>query len=225
VDALSRGRRLVLLAGTVWLLLLAGLAIALLRESPGPDSQVVLGVGIGRHDGPGGIAFLSGRRLVCGPTDRAPYTDRCTVGVAGRDLELYARRNPPGSPNEAGGACEAVYAGRTWSCQIASRHVHVPWFAYLDHGLGLTPAELAAVRWAHPLPNLPQGVYVVGMFVVAGLTALGAAGAVTFWWGQSEAAAGRASGGRAAVPGALTTPVVFVVLLFLAVLATRGYWD
>jgi Zn-dependent membrane protease YugP len=41
---------------------------------------------------------------------RAPFTSRCTAEVAGRGLELLARRNPPGHPNQLGGACEAVYA-------------------------------------------------------------------------------------------------------------------
>jgi hypothetical protein len=221
----SRGRRLVLVVAAAWLLGLAALALALERDAPGPRSQAILGVGIGGYTGPGGIAYLSGRRLACGPADRAPYTARCTVAVAGRELALYARRNPPEDLNQLGGACEAVYAGRTWPCRIGSRHVHVPWFAYLDHGLGLTPAELDAVRRAHPLPNLPEDVFFVGIVVVAGLTALGTGGAVTFWWGAADAAAGRATAGWSAVRGALTAPVVFVLAFFLAAVATGGYWD
>jgi hypothetical protein len=207
-----------------WLLGLVVLALALRRDAPGPRAQVVQGVGIGRYDGPGGVAYLSGQRLTCAPTDRTPYTSRCTVGVAGRELTLYARRNPPEDPNQLGGACEAVYAGRSWPCRIGMHHL-VPWYAVLDEPLGLTPAGLDAVRRAHPLPNLPERVYVAGVFAVAALTALGAGGAVAVWWSHADTAAGRMAWGWAAVGGALATPVVFVVTLLLAAVATGGYWD
>lgn len=223
---LTPGRRLVLTAATAWTLGLAVLALVLRQAAPGPAGQDVLGVGIGRYNGPGGIAYLSGRRLACGPPTRAHYTARCTVEIAGGELELLARRNPPGHPNQLGGACEAVYAGRAWPCRIGGRHVHVHWFAYLDEPLGLTPAELDAVRRAHPLPNLPQDVFFVALFLVPTLTALGAGAGLTFWLAEGDPGRlGSAGGGWAAVWGALATPVAFVPTFVATALATSGYWD
>jgi hypothetical protein len=142
------------------------------------------------------------------------------VEVAGETLELFARRNPPEDPNQLGGACEAHYAGQAWPCQVGWRHVGVYWFAYLDPPLGLTPAQLAAVRRAHPLPNLPERAILGGLLAVPTLTGLAVGGGAAVWLRH---------GGRgwvtAVVTATLVGPAVFVGTFVLAARATSGYWD
>ena len=213
-------RRLVLAAAAAWTLALVLLGLALRREAPGPPGQDVLGVGFGSYDGPGGIVYLSGRQLSCAPVAAVPFTSRCTVAIAGQTLELLARRNPAGDPNQLGGACEARYAGRVWPCQIGSRHVHVHAFAYLDQPLGLTPAQLEAVRRAHPLANLPEEPFLLGVLLVAAFSAMVAAGGATAWF-----VSGGHGRGKALAAAALAGPVAFATSFVLALRATSGFWD
>jgi hypothetical protein len=209
-----------LAAAAAYALVLVALALALLRSSPGPATQDVQGIGIGSYGGPGGIAYLSGRDLACTPSTRPPFTSRCTVEVAGETLELFAHRNPPGAPNQLGGACEARYAGEAWPCRIGGRHVHVQWFAYLDQPLGLTPAQLAAVRRAHPLPNVPERAILSGLLAVPALTGLAAAGGTTVWLRR-----GGHGWAAAITAGALVGPAALAGTFVLAAGATSGYGD
>jgi hypothetical protein len=141
------------------------------------------------------------------------------VEVAGQELVLLARRHSPGHPNQLGGACEALYDGRSWPCAVGSRHVHVHWYASLP-SLGLTPAEMEAVRRAHPLPNLSARAVVAGLLVASVLTALLAAAGAAVW--QVSGGHGWVAAGATA---AVTAPVAFLGVLFLAARATSGYWD
>lgn len=213
-------RRVVVIAVVAWLLGLAMLVFALDRAAPGPGGQEVQGLGIGSVDGVGGIAFVSGKQLTCGPATLAPFTSRCAMELAGHTLEVHALHNSPGHPNQLGGACTAFYAGQEWPCRLGMRHLGVPWFAYVDLPLGLSPTQLEGIRRTHLLANLPERPFVIGTFAVPMLTAIFLAGGVATWL---------VTGGyrRTAVGGAVltTTPAVLVGTFLLALRATRGFWD
>ncbi|HEX2035460.1 MAG TPA: hypothetical protein VHS99_14880 [Chloroflexota bacterium] len=213
-------RHLLLLAVAGYALALLLLAFLLERASPGPAGQDLQGVGIGSYGSDGGIAYISGRQLHCEPTAHAGYTSRCTVTVAGKALELFARRNPPQHPNQLGGACEARYAGTIWPCRVGSRHVHVHWFAFIDQPLGLGAVEVDAVRRAHLFQNAPQDTYVAGILVVPVLSALVAAGGLGGW--LVAGACGWLKAGAAAL---LSGVAAFAGTFLLTMWATVGYWD
>lgn len=212
-------QRLALLAFAIYGLGLTLLAGGLYLASPGPRGQALLGVAIGRHDGPGGIAYLSGRRLSCAPAAEEPASSRCAVMVAGRPLELLARRNGSDAANQLGGVCSAQYAGREWPCVVGSRHVHTHWFAYLSEPLGLGPAELEALRRQHPVENLPERVFLQGLLLVPIITTLVVtAGSVLWGWGRRRQ---RPTLGRSLLLGA----AAWVGALALMLSVTGGFWD
>jgi hypothetical protein len=198
------------------------LAIFLYNASPGPVSQEILGVGIGRHDQTGGIAYLSGRHLRCeGPKDQlVGSTTTCQVEIAGRSLMIRAQRNPPMHPNQLGGSCEAFYAGKAWPCRIDSRHVHVAWFAYLDESLGLDNDQLAVLRQHYFLENLPESSFLNGISLVSFVTAALVFVIVGVWLRPRM---------RNRFSGALLTIACSAVTWFgtwlLAVVLTNGFWD
>ena len=164
-------RRAVLLLTGAYLAGLLILAVLVFRATPGPRSQEILGVGIGSYEADAGIAFLSGRRLHCVPlAGDGIYAMACTVEIGGKPLEIRARRNAPSDPNQLGGVCAAFYDGKVWPCEIGSRHVQVPWFAYLSEPLGLSAAQLAGLRRTYLFENLPEPPLVQGMFAVPILT-------------------------------------------------------
>jgi hypothetical protein len=126
------------------------LAIFVQRATPGPPSQDILGVGIGNYYSGAGVAYLSGRRLSCVSLPAEdPFTSICTVSIAGKPLEIRARRNPPADPMQLGGACEAIYDGQQWPCRVGSRHVQVHWFAYIDDPLGWADNQRFVYRERH----------------------------------------------------------------------------
>jgi hypothetical protein len=221
IGPMSRTQRVALSAVAGYALVLAFLGLALHLASPGPEHQELLGVGIGRHGDAGGIVYLSGRRLRCGPTADARFSTRCTLEVAGQTLELLARRNPPEQPMQFGGSCAARYAGREWPCEVGSRHVHVHWFAYLDEPLGLSQAQLDALRRQHPVENLPENAFVLGALATPLVTAVAPVVAVAAW------------PRRVRRRGAFGTLVVALVLgmaglvggFVLAGWATVPFWD
>lgn len=214
--------RYVILA--VWLTyfaLLAVLAVAVRRAAPGPPDQAITGVGIGRYSGASGIAYLSGRRLTCVPDERAGLPgSRCRVMVAGETLEISAWRNPPSNPHQLGGWCEARYAGKTWSCRVGSRHVHVHWFAYLEEPLGLRQEHLEALRREHVFENLGEDRFVIALQILPPLTAVAVAASVLAgFWPRVRRGAGVA---LAALVGAgVALPCTFFAVLIL----TSGLWD
>lgn len=214
-------RRVMLLLIGGYLATLGVLALSLHNASPGPASQEILGVGIGRHDQSGGIVYLSGRYLHCErPKDQPSGASTCRIELAGRSLEIRAQRNPPTHPNQLGGACTAVYAGKAWPCRIDSRHVHVAWFAYLDEPLGLDNDQLAALRQHYFLENLPESSFPNGIGLVSFTTAVLVFAAVGVWlWPRR----------RNRLSGALVTLTCGIVIWFgtwlLAIYLTNGFWD
>ena len=203
-----------------YLVLLAVLAVAVWRATPGPPDQAIAGIGIGSHGVGPGIAYLSGRRLTCVPDVRDGLPgSRCRVMVAGKALEIGAWRNPPGHPNQLGGRCEARYAGTLWPCRVDSRHVHVHWFAYLDFPPGLRQEQLDALRREYYFENLGEEPYLAAVLVLPPLTAIAVAGTVlaTFrpWARPGPGVPAAISGAVAALLG------TFFATLFL----TGGFWD
>ena len=143
------------------------------RASPGPTSQEVLGVGIGHWENETGIAYLSGRHLDCQQTDDiAPYTHLCRVDIAGKPLEIQARRNQPPSLMQLGGICAAFYDQQQWPCEMVSRHLHIHWFAYIDPPLGLESTQMDALRQKYFIENLSEEPFLVGILSTAVTTTL-----------------------------------------------------
>lgn len=136
---------------------------------------------------PGGVVYLSGRRLDCAPPVGNQGATRCTVSIAGEPLELLARRNGPGDSNQLGGICRARYAGREWPCSFGLRHVHVAWFAIIPEPLDLSPAQLEQLRRQQPLENLPERALWSALLFVPVLTA-------SVWQAQSGCGSGVAAG-------------------------------
>lgn len=170
--------RKVLLFFSLLLLTAMGLlAWLVFRASPGPASQDILGVAVGQYESEKGIVFLSGRRLDCTPDAEPPYTSTCTVKIAGELLTLKAFRNDSTHSNQLGGGCQAIYDGQTWPCKIASRHVHVAWFAYIEDPLGLNATQMETLRRRYFFENLPEEPFLVGVmiapFVVTGAVLVG----------------------------------------------------
>jgi hypothetical protein len=214
-------KKLVLLVSTICLIALALLAFLMFRASPGPDSQEILGVGIGSHDNESGIVYLSGRRLHCDRSDGTQaFTSTCTVEISGKILEIRARRNLATDPNQLGGTCEASYDGKQWSCSIGSRHVHVHWFAYIREPLGLTGDQLEALRRQYLFENLPEQAFLTGIVVVPIVVMLVAATVTALWlWPRSRRKLMVAL--LVAMSGMASLSATFVLLLLL----TRDFWD
>lgn len=158
-------RKIVLYVSLFALIALASLAWLVYRASPGPASQVILGLTLGQFDSEKGVVFLSGRRLHCVPQAELPYTATCTITIEGRPLTIQAFRNEATHPNQLGGGCEAAYAGRTWPCEIGSRHVTVHWFAYISEPLGLEAAQMDALRRQYFFENLPEEPVLTGTLI------------------------------------------------------------
>jgi hypothetical protein len=214
-------RKVMLLLLGCYFAFLGGLALSLYNASPGPTSQEILGVGIGRHDQIGGIVYLSGRDLQCARLNNQPSgASTCRVELAGRSLEIHAQRNPPTHSNQLSGSCEAFYAGQAWPCQIGSRHIHVAWFAYLDESLGLDNDQLAALRQHYFLENLPESGFLNGIGLVSLTTSVLVFAVAGVWlWPRT----------RNKFPGALLTIICGIAAYFgtwlLAAYLTNGFWD
>lgn len=153
------GRKVAILISLVYFVILTLISLMLYQASPGPASQDILGVGIGKYSSASGPVYLSGRHLMCTRTTSGDYTSKCTAFIAGNPLEILARRNPASAPDQFGGKCEASYADQQWSCQIGSRHVNVHWFAYIPDALGLTQSQLDQLRQQYVFENLPEAFY------------------------------------------------------------------
>lgn len=214
-------KRLLALGAALYLICLAVLGTLLVQASPGPRSQAITGVGLGSYQSETGIAYLSGRRLTCTDLPQpAPFDSRCRVEIAGKPLDILARRNAPTHPNQLGGTCEALYDGQQWPCKVGSRHVGVHWFAYLDTPLGLNSAQLETIRRHYPIENLPEQSFLRGAVVVVIVsTALAMIGAIVWFWPRSRS--------RWLVLGASAASGVgaFVTSGVLAAIMTNGFWD
>ncbi len=214
-------RQLLLLAAIGYFIGVAILTVMLHRASPGPESQTITGVGIGDWRGEQGIALLSGRRLNCNQVDNiAPFTTLCGVEIAGKLLEIQARRNEPPNLNQLGGECAAFYDGQRWSCKIGSRHVHVHWFAFIEPPLGLSSVQMDDLRQTYFFENLSEEPFLIGSVVTAVLATLLILANFFVWvWPKAE---------RKAVVWATAVPIGFITFLgslFWAVMQTGSFWD
>lgn len=214
-------RKLILLVSVLFVVSLSLLAILIYRASPGPVSQEITGVGIGSYDNESGIIYLSGRRLNCDQLDGSQaFTASCTVDIAGKTLEIHARRNLTTDSHQLSGTCEAFYDGEEWPCSIGSRHVHVHWFAFLSEPLGLNRTQLEALRRQYLIENLPQEIFPGGAVLVSAMAALIVIlGASAWLWPKRR--------NRFSFLAVVTTlgsaSLVSSFLLFF--LLTQGFWD
>lgn len=198
---------------------LAIVGLLIYRASPGPESQEILGVGIGDWRGENGIALFSGRRLVCDNTAASPpFTTMCQIEIAGKPLQIKAvRSNTSISPLD--NSCTAFYDGKTWSCRIGSRHVHVHWFAYIEEPLGLSNSEMNALRRQYFFENLGEDPFLYGGIITAVINAILITANYLLWfWGRMK---------RWVLLLAVVVmlPIIFYGSLIITVLLTNGFWD
>ena len=214
-------RRVILLLSAIYSIALVILGFLIYRASPGPNSQEILGVGIGDYHDEAGIVYISGRRLHCTRAEsNLSLASTCTIEIEGKLLEIRAQRNAPTHPNQLGGTCEAFYDDKEWSCSIASRHVDVPWFAYISLSLGLNKTQFDALRREYFFENLPEQVFIAGTIVVPVLTMVVAIVATAIWlWPRARSRASFAL--IAAAVGIASLTGTFI----LSILLTRGFWD
>ena len=175
-------RKTVKILSFLALLTLADLSWLVYQASPGPSNQVILGVTLGQFHSERGVAFLSGRRLDCTSSAEPPYTDTCTVVIAGQPLTIQAFRHGPDHPNQLGGGCTAAYAGQIWPCEISSRHVHVHWFARIQEPLGLDAVQMTALRQKYFFENLAEEPVVTGTLAFPILIMMTVFTGFLAWW-------------------------------------------
>ncbi len=209
------------LFSVVYFIGLALLTILIYRASPGPASQEISGVSMGRSDEESGVVHLSGRRLDCVSTaEKRPYTTQCSVDIAGKPLLIYAQRNSIRFSNQLLGVCEAFYDGQKWPCQISSRHVDVPWFAYLERPLGLEKVQMDALRQRYFIENLAEDYFILGSLLVTVLTTLIVAANLIAWrWPKTNHKI------ALALPAFFGGGVTFAITFFFMIWLTRGFWD
>lgn len=210
-------RKIILSLAILSLIIMGILALLVYQASPGPVSQDILGVTLGRSDNAvTGIAFLSGRRLDCVAEADPPYTSTCTVAIAGKPLTIQAYRNGPTNPMQFGGGCEANYAGKIWPCQMSSRHVHVHWFAHISDPLGLDAAQMDTLRQQYFIENLPEGFFFSAIWIVSVFVTLLVLMGWFSWYPRRRYA------WLTAVPVGF---VVFIATFYSTILFTSGFWD
>jgi hypothetical protein len=212
-------RKSILTAVLVYFVLLLGLSVMLYRASPAPRSQDILGLGIGSYTSENGIAYISGRRLLCTATPASePFTSVCKIQIAGKTLEVHARQT---DPKPLGGMCEAFYDGQQWPCMVGSRHDHVYRFAYIEPPLGLDKSQLDALRFRYFFENLPERVYFPAVFLtlVIATTLAVIAGTAAILWSKHHSRA-------FSILFLVLVGVIALVGSFLgAIQLTTGFWD
>lgn len=210
-------RRLALVLAAAGLIALSIVGWLVYQASPGPETQDILGVRLGQYGSDAGVAYISGRRLDCSPTAEPPYTSTCRIEVAGQPLVIQAYRNGPDNPHQLGGGCKANFDGRTWPCEITSRHVHVHWFAAIDPPLELDGAQMSALRRQYLIENLPQEIFVRSLAIVPFAVTVLLLVMLLAWRvpARGRAWASLAGLGLAAWVGAFV----------LTVVVTGGFWD
>lgn len=198
------------------------LALLIHRATPAPvDAQEISGVGIGHWESETGIAFLSGRHLECELVDNIPpFTTSCQIEIAGEMLEIHAQTGE--SLNfPLSGTCEAFYGNQQWPYKIGSRHVHVHWFAYIEPALGLSNAEMNALRRHYFFENLPEAPFLLGTLLVAGITALlVTANFITWFWTRIKN-----KWVLLITAVCCVAPIIFYAMLFIGVMITGDFWD
>lgn len=214
-------RKFIFFALCAYVATLSVLGILLFQASPGPHSQAILGVGIGNYYGETGIAYFSGRRLTCTALPQpTAFTSKCSVIIAGKPLDIYARRNAPPNLIQLGGTCEAVYDNQQWPCEIGSRHVHTHWFAYLKSPLGLDAVQIAALRQQYLIENLSEGAFLRGGVLLVTLTTiLGFFGTIAWFRSRMKNKWTVLGVGVASGLGGFISSCLFVATL------TSGFWD
>lgn len=158
-------RKIITIISVLILITLGLLAWLIYQASPGPTSQDILGVTLGRSDNETGIVSLSGRRLDCSLEAEPPHASACTVTLAGKPLTIRAYRNDPARPTQLGG-CETTYDGQTWPCQITSGQANSLWIAYIADPLGLNAAQMRALRQRYFFENLPEEFFLFGAMAI-----------------------------------------------------------
>ncbi len=200
---------------------LAILAAFIYPATPGPETQAILGVGIGNWEGESGIGFLSGRRLDCQPLDNeSTFSTTCQVEIAGKTLEIQTSRNQPPNMMQLNGRCAAFYDGQEWPCRIGSRHAHVHWFAFIDPPLGLSNAQMDNLRQQYLLENSPEGPFFFGMLITAAVaTVLVVVNFIVWLKPKVERS------WLLLIPAVPIGLITFYGMLFIGLFVTGGFWD
>jgi hypothetical protein len=214
-------RKAVILLSTGCLLILICVAVLIYRASPGPETQEIFGVGIGDSQNDAGVVYISGRRLDCTQAEaNQPFPTVCSVDILGRSLEIQAMRNPPTDPNQLAGTCAATYDGRQLPCTIGSRHVDVPWFAFIRDPLGLNQVQMEGLRHRFYFENLPQETFTAALIVVPVVAAMAVVLASGAWlWPRIRSRPSYTL--LVAASGTIALFAAFFITLGL----TRGFWD
>ena len=140
--------------------------------------------------------------------------------IAGKPLVISARRNLPADPYSLGGACTAVYDQREWPCEIGSRHLGVHWFAHISPRLGLSAAQLDALRRQYPIDNLSEGDVMQGNALVALLSAI-----LATLWTSTRLWLHPGSRWRVLGVSVIAGAGAYITSGVLALFVTRGFWD
>jgi len=213
-------QRVIFLVSMIYFIALSALGVVIYQASPGPTSQEILGLGIGDLYSAESMVYLSGRRLSCIPLeDTHQFAVTCSVELAGHQLEVQARRNTSSAPNQFGGICQAFYNEQSWPCTLASRHVHVHWYAYMP-SLGLSSTQLVSLRHQYPVENQPEAVFLTSLVVVPLVTAAVVVLLVVNW------DRARARGNKHWILRGLTASVISLIGTFLVWFSlTNAFWD
>lgn len=215
-----RNCRLVLVTTAVILTILATTALFINRATPSNVNETVRGVAIGHWEQPDGVAYLSGRRLNCTPLTNDTYQTRCTVEIAGAQLEILASRNAPDALNQFGGTCTAVYQNETLGCEYGSRHVHIHQFVYIDQPATLNGNAMAQLRQQNFFENRPEGFF-FQLAVVGGILL----GGLMLWNGVVWLRPFIPNKIALAAVSLLTSAVAFLSGFIFLVFWTSAFWD
>lgn len=223
-----------LIIAVLYAVLLVFLVRSISLASPPPDdSQAVLGVGIGQYSGEwsGGRyvgthpAYFSGKRLDCESLGDMPLSSRCTTTIFDETLEIIANRNHPDNPLQLGGQCQAFYDGKEWPCEVASRHVHIHWFVYLDNPLGLEESQLDQLKRTYYIENLPQTTFLQGSFLLSILNAVIGASIVGLYIERFAKPKKEWRGFVSSASGLVTGFGIFFTSVIYFVTLTNPFWD
>ena len=155
-------KRIIWLLTLLFAVFVVVLGLVLNHSAPGPDEQEILGVSIGHWDFGNEHTYISGKRLTCNPVTEtdAAFNTVCTLDVQGETLTIWASRNDPSHNMMFGGQCAASYGDEQLTCDFGSRHVHVPWFAFVEPPAALDSSDLAQLRQQYFWENLPETFFV-----------------------------------------------------------------
>lgn len=161
----------VLRAILAYMLMLGLIAIAL-QYASNARQQTISGLIIGDYYDAERPVFVSGKRMICQPSDKADYTERCTITLAEQQLVVYASRDRQRQYIEPSGTCEAWYRQEQRPCKMSMRHMSY-WHVMLPDALGLKSDQLQAIRWYHPIENIDETtIFMITFYVIPGLTTI-----------------------------------------------------